>query len=149
MATSAPAERAPLGFWIVAGVSLLWNGFGATDYTMSRMGNRVWLAASGADPDAMLAYIDSFPMIADVAWALGVWGSFIGTLLLLARSRHAVLSFMVSLVGAVVSLGYQMTTAAPAGRDTAMNKAIPFVIIGIVAFLWWYSRRAQAQGILR
>lgn len=141
--------KAPLSYWIITAVSLLWNGFGATDYTMSRMHNREWLAGSGADPDAMLAWIDSFPLIADIAWALGVWGSFAGSLLLLARSRHAVGAFLVSLVGAVVSFGYQLASTPPAGMDTTINKLMPFVIVSIVVLLWWFAKRSQARGILR
>lgn len=143
------AAKASLSFWIISGLSLIWNAFGATDYTMTRMRNEEWLAASGADPAEMLAYIDRFPMIADVCWALGVWGSFVGSILLLLRSRHAVTAFIVSIVGAVVSFGYQMTVAPPAGFDTPMNKAMPFIITGIVVLLWWFARRSLGKGILR
>jgi hypothetical protein len=143
------AAKAPMSFWIVAVLSLVWNGFGATDYTMTRLRNEAWLAASGANPADMLAYIDKFPLLADIGWGLGVWGSFAGSLLLLARSRHAVAAFVVSLVGAVVSFGYQLTTTPPAGFDTPMNKAMPFVILAIVALLWWFARRSLAKGILR
>lgn len=146
--TDEPA-KAPVSYWIVALLSLLWNGFGATDYTMTRLRNESWLAASGADPREMLAWIDRFPLIADIGWGLGVWGSFVGALLLLARSRHAATAFMVSLIGAVVSFGYQLSSVPPPGFDTPMNKAMPFVIVGIVVLLWWYSRRAAAKGWLR
>lgn len=35
----------------------------------------------------------------ETAWAIGVWGAFLGALLLLARSRHAAAAFALSLLG--------------------------------------------------
>ncbi len=148
MATSTPAERVPLSFWIVAGVSLIWNAFGATDYTMTRMRNAEWLAQAG-DPQEILAWIDSFPMWAQIGWGLGVWGSVLGSVLLLLRSRHAVTAFAVSLFGAVVSFGYQYTIPAPASTDTAFFKVIPLVIVAAIVLQWWWARRKAADGTLR
>ena len=50
---------------------------------------------------------------AQIGWALGVWLALLGSILLLMRSRWAVWSFGLSLVGAVLSLGYQMLLAPP------------------------------------
>lgn len=36
-----PAARgAPIHLWAVGGLAVLWNGFGALDYTMSQLRNR-------------------------------------------------------------------------------------------------------------
>ena len=32
---------------------------------------------------------------------------------------------------------------------SALPLVIPLVIVGIVLFLWWYSRCATAQGLMR
>ena len=64
------------------------------DYTMTRLRNLDYLSSAG-DPQVLLAWIDGFPLWAQAAWALGVWGSVAGSLLLLLRSRHAVLAFAV------------------------------------------------------
>lgn len=149
IALESGAAKVPMSFWIISGLSLLWNCFGGFDYTMTRMRNADYIASAGMNPQDVFAWVDSFPLIAQIAWGLGVWGSVAGSLLLLMRSRHAVTAFIVSLLGAVVSFTYQYTLPAPASLDTTMNKVMPLVIIGVVVFLWWFARRARTQGILR
>lgn len=145
--TDEPA-RVPATYWIVAVVGTLWNAFGGYLYVMTRTENRQFLAQSG-DPQAIIDWIDSYPLWAQVCWGLGVWGSVLGSVLMLVRSRYAVAAFAVSLLGAIGNFGYQFTHAMPASIKSSGNDAIPFVIIAIVIALWWYCRRAQARGWLR
>ncbi len=146
--TDIASAKAPTSFWIISGLSLAWNAFGGIDYTMTRMRNLDYLSQAG-DPQVLLAWIDSFPIWAQILWPLGVWGSLLGSVLLLLRSRHAATAFLASLGGAIGSFAYQFSTQAPAALDTAANKVIPLVIVAIVIFLWWFARRTAAQGILK
>src|SRR5205085_4851208 len=97
------SARAPAHLWIVGILTLLWNGFGCFDYFMTKTNNQGYLSQMPADA---VAYANSLPGFATFFWAIGVWGGLAGAILLLMRSRHAVLAFAVSLVGAVVGLGY-------------------------------------------
>jgi hypothetical protein len=142
------SAKVPASFWIISGFSLLWNAFGGYDYTMTRLRNVDYLSQAG-DPQVMLAWIDSFPIWVQVLWPVGVWGSLIGSVLLLLRSRHAVTAFLVSLVGAIGSFAYQFSVTPPAALDTSASKVIPLVIIAVVIFLWWYARRSAEREILR
>lgn len=142
------AAKAPLSYWVVAILSLLWNAMGGIDYTMTRLRNADYLKSAG-DPQVILAWVDSFPVWAQVGWALGVWGSVAGSLLLLARSRHAVNAFLVSLLGALVSFGYQFTHALPPAMESTSGKAMPVLIILVVLFLWQFSRKEAGKGMLR
>ena len=144
--------RTPLHVWIVGAVALVWNGFGAYDYVMTRMRNTDYLAEMmpTVDPNAALAWVDGFPIYAQIGWGLGVWGGVLGAILLLMRSRWAVAVFAASLVGAVVSLGYQLVAAPPlAGMEGGMAKAVPFVIIVITLALFLYARAMKAKGLVR
>ena len=149
--TTAPAMRAPMpiSFWVVAGLSLLWNLFGAYDYLMTRTRNEAYLSAMG-DPKAVLAWIDSFPLWVQLCWGMGVWGAVAGSLLLLARSRFAVHAFLLSLIGAVGSLVFQATDSnVPAAFDSSARLVLPVVIVAVAAFLWQFSSRERAKGLLR
>ena len=151
MQQAMPA-RTPAHLWIVGALAVLWNGFGAYDYLMTRMRNTDYFAEMmpGTDPNEVLAYIDSFPMYAQAGWALGVWGGLLGGVLLLLRSRWATLAFAVSLVGAVVGLGYQiMHPGGPAAMHEGVGGIIPYVIIGIAAALLAYAYAMQKRGVLR
>lgn len=148
----AGSARTPAHLWIVGVLSLLWNSIGAVDYAMSRSRNTDYLAQMmpGADPNAFLAYMDSFPMWVSAGWGLGVWGAFIGSILLLMRSRWAVLAFGLSLAGAIVSIGYQLLRGPPPGMPTGGFAAIvPYIIIGIAAVLYFYTLRQRSNGVLR
>jgi hypothetical protein len=148
----AVSARAPAHLWIVGILSLLWNGFGAFDYTMTRMRNTDYLASAmpGVDPNATLAWIDAFPIYAQIGWALGVWLGLLGSVLLLLRSRWAVWSYGLSLVGAVLGLGYQVALAPPlAGAEGAMFTLMPYVIILVALGLFLYARAMEKKGLLR
>ena len=144
--------RTPVHLWIVGVLATLWSCFGAYDYTMTRMRNTEYIknAMPGVDPNVALAWVDSMPMYAQIGWGLGVWMGLLGSILLLLRNRWAVWAFGLSLLGAVLSLGYQIALAPPLpGADSAMMKAIPYVIILICVALFLYARTQAQKGVLR
>jgi hypothetical protein len=151
MATTAEA-RTPVHLWIVGLLSLCWSGFGCFDYLMTRMRNTDYLASAmpNVDPNAMLAWIDRFPLYAQIGWGLGVWMGLLGSVLLLLRNRWAVWSYGLSLLGAVLGLGYQIALAPPlAGADRPIDKAMPFVIILVAIGLFLYARAMEKRAVLR
>jgi hypothetical protein len=143
----AVSARAPAHIWIVGILALLWNGYASYDYLMTNMKNPAYLAQFPAD---QLAYWETLPSWLTAFWALGVWGGLAGALLLLARSRYAVHAFAVSLLGIVVSFGYQMfATKMPASMTEGAMAIIPWVVFGIGVFLLWYAMRQRKGGVLR
>lgn len=151
MATAVAPRRTPIHLWLVGIVSLLWNGFGCTDYLMIRMRNQDWLSQTpGVDPQVMLAWVDGFPLWAQFGWGLGVWMGLAGSVLLLMRHRWAVHAFGLSLVGAILGLGYQIAGAPPpAPLDEGFMSFMPYVILIIAIALFAYARAMEKKGILR
>ena len=150
--STAPAIAAPKSLYIVGALALLWNGFGAYDYLMTRMRNTEYFEKMmpGVDPNAILAWVDGFPIWAQFGWGLGVWGGLIWAILLLMRSRWAVPVFALSLLGAVMGLGYQIVAAPPlAGAEGLGGNVMPFVIIFVALALFLYARAMQRRGVLR
>jgi hypothetical protein len=146
MATTA-STRAPAHLWIVGLLALLWNGFACYDYLMTVTKNQAYLAQMPAD---QIAYWETLPSWLTGAWALGVWGGLAGALLLLVRNRHAVTAFALSLIGIIVTFGYQYAaTQMPASMKQGSMAAIPAVVFVIGVYLLWYSRNAAKQGVLR
>lgn len=149
----AVSARTPAHLWIVGILSLLWNCFGAYDYVMTRTHNMEYLrtAMPGVDPNVALNWVESMPMYAQVGWGLGVWLALLGSALLLIRSRWAVWSFGISLVGAILSLGYQMLLAPPipGAEESPMMKLIPAIVIVIAIALFLYARAMEKKGVLR
>lgn len=152
VAASAPTQMraAPWHLWAVGGLSLLWNCFGALDYTMSQLRNRAYLDSAaqgmGITGDQMIAYIDSFPAWMHAFWALGVWGALIGSILLLLRQRHAVWAFGGSLLGLAMTQAYQAFAPKPAWADQAV--VMTLAIWSIATFLLIYAVSMKNKGVL-
>lgn len=144
--------RAPMHLWIVGILSLLWNGFGAFDYFMTRTKGADYIRSMmpTVDADKMMEYVNGFPVWASIGWGLGVWGGLLGSILLLARNRLAAPVFGLSLLGAIFGIGYQLASPAQIqGMDGGANAIIPYFIIAVAAALFVYARRQAAAGVLR
>ena len=144
-AASGPA-KAPWHLWAVGILALCWNAYGAYDYVMSVSLNANYLASY---PPEMAGIIKSFPVWATSAWAVGVWGSVLGSLLLLIRSRWAGPVYLVSLLGALVTFVYDFRLKLPPALDTTTNKVIPLVIVILIVAQWYYAKRMTDAGVLR
>jgi hypothetical protein len=144
--------KAPVHLWIVGLLALLWNGFGCYDYLMTRMRNLEYFRsmAPQSDPEAMLAWVDGFPLYAQFGWGLGVWMGLLGSVLLLMRKSWAVPVLGLSLLGAVLGLGYQIFLAPPPPppMDEGAMAFMPWVIILVAAALFYYAQRQKRAGIL-
>ena len=145
--------KAPIHLWIVGLLALLWNGFGCYDYLMTRMRNLDYFRsmAPEVDAEAMLAWVDAFPIYAQFGWGLGVWMGLIGSVLLLMRHRWAVPALGLSLAGAVLGLGYQIFLAPPPPppMDQGAMAMMPWVIILVAAALFYYAHVQRKKGVLR
>lgn len=144
--------RTPAHLWIVGLLSLLWSCFGAYDYVMTRLRDTDYLAKMmpTVDPHATLAWVDGFPLWAQFGWGLGVWGGLVGAVLLLIRSRWAVWAMGLSLLGALLGLGYQIAAAPPLpGAEGPMFELMPYVIILVALGLFLYARAMERRGVLR
>lgn len=137
------AVKAPWHLWAVGIITLLWNAVGITSYLMTELGK---LEALGMTPE-QIAYFDTFPAWAIAVWALGVWGAFFGSLLLLFRSRHAGTSLIVSVVGLVGTTIFQrvVTEVPPEMTNNALDIAIWVITLGTL----WYAMKMRREGVLR
>lgn len=135
--------KTPWHLWAVGLLTLLWNAVGGFSYTMTRLDK---LADLGMTAD-QIAYFDSYPTWANAFWALGVWGAIAGSLLLLARSRHAVTALLIALVGLVGTTIYQhILTQTP---ESLQNPALSIAIWATTLFMLWYASKMKAAGVLR
>lgn len=136
----------PKHLWIVAVLSLIWNAYGCYDYYMTVSGNDAYLSQM---PPGFVAMMQAKPSWTLGLWAIGVWVSLVGSVLLFVRSRHAATAFSVSLIAAVISFVQQFIMGPPEGYATGLFYIMPFVITTAIMLQYWYSRRQTAAGVLR
>ena len=148
METAATRNTMPVHLWVVGIIGLLWNSFGCYDYVMTKTDPANYLAGMGLGTETM-AYMENLPAWLTVFWALGVWGSLAASLLLLARSRHAVTAFAVSLGAFLISQIAEFSMPRPVEmRNPAMLGMIAVIAIALLAQLF-YARGQTARGVLR
>lgn len=135
----------PWHFWAVAVVSLLWNSYGGYDYTMSHLSGEAYYRQAGMT-EAQITYMAAYPSWMHAVWAVGVWGSVVGAVLLLLRSRWAFHAFAVSTLGAVGALAY---TAMVGDGSSSMDLIMPAVIVVVCLIFVGYARMMTTRGILR
>ena len=153
-------EKTPWHLWVIGLVSLLWNSGGANDYIQVHLRVESYLAQGaemmGITAGQVATYYDAFPLWANIAWALGVWGAIAGSLLLLFRSKHAFLGFVISLIGLVLTTIYTIGTPMPMAADAqtaefarTFQMAFSGAIWLATLLLMYYSYRMTKAGVLR
>lgn len=144
MTEASGAQRTPWHLWLVGVLALLWNGFGAFDFTASFLRIEGYLANY---PQAMVDWLFEMPAWMWAVWAIGTWGGFIGAVLLLLRNKLAVWAFAASLAGAAISQLVSIIDPPPA--DIGAPAALPWIIIAIAAGLLAYAVWLSRRGVLR
>ena len=140
---TAPVRR-PTHLWVVGIASLLWNTMGIVDFTATNLKVEGYMKQI---PPEMLAYLDKIPAWAVVAWGLGTWGAFAGSIGLLLRKAWAVWAFAISLAGLAVSSLYQFVLSD--GMGAGSGGAIFMGVIWVIAILLLlYARAQQRNGVL-
>ena len=137
---------APRHFWVVAWVSLLWNGFGVVDHALTILRNPGYMAHF---PAQMGNWLDAMPPTVHFLWAMGVWGSLAGSVLMLLRRRQAGLAFMLSFIAAAGSYSWQFSQTLPAGFNAFGLHMMALVILSVIFGLWWYVRSMFWHGVLK
>ena len=139
--------RTPMHLWIVGLLALVWNAFGCFDYVMTQTNNAEYLAMF---TDEQRAYFEAFPGWMEAAWAVGVWGALLGSLLLLLRSRWAVTAFALSLLGLALGTLYSyVLSSPPPGMNTPGMIAMNLVVWAGAIFFLIYASRMRGAGVLR
>ena len=139
--------RAPWHLWLIGIVSLVWNGFGAADYVMTQIQFETYMSQF---TDEQRAYFTSFPTWVQGSWALAVWLSVLGSILLLVQSRYAGASFGLSLIFMAATFVHNFVLAEVRMNQIAGSDALWFTLaIVIVAILLWvYARAMRRRGVL-
>lgn len=144
MTTIAQSRAAtPWHLWVVGAVTLLFNSMGIISYTTTKLG---MLAEMGLTP-SQIAFMDSYPAWVSGFWALGVWGAFAGSVLVLLRSRLAVPAMWAALLGlAVTTVYHYIVIEVPADMQAP---ALDITIWVTTLFLLGYAIRMAKAGVLK
>lgn len=140
-------NKAPVWFWVVSGIALLWNlmGVGAylTDVTMSREDMIANYGQVMADAAALQ------PAWATGAYAIAVFAGALGCLLLLLRKKLAIWALLLSLAAVIVQQAYIWLLSGMISEIGAANKVMYISIPIIAILLVWFTKSMTTRGILK
>ena len=137
--------KTPVHLWIVAILAVLWDSIGAFDYIATQYRLESYMSQFS---EAQLEYFYAFPAWMDAAWAVGVWGAFLGSLCLLLRKAWAVWLFGASIIGLAVSSLYNFVLSDGAAIMGEGAGAFTAVIWVIALFLYFYARAMARRRVL-
>ncbi|WP_272148710.1 hypothetical protein [Tenacibaculum aiptasiae] len=133
-------------FWVIAVISLLWNGMGVNQYLQQAYNTDAFKAMF---PDEkIMEMIQSTPSWAMAAFALAVFGGLIGSIFLLLRRKLAKPMFLISLVAIVIQMFYNLFMSGAMEVYGPGAVIMPIMVIGFALFILWYTKRSEAKGIL-
>ena len=133
-------------FWVIAIIALIWNGMGAMAYLGQKM---MTPEALEMLPEAERALYNDIPMWATSAFAIAVWGGVLGAIFMLLRKKWAKTLFIISLIGIIVQMVYNLFISGAMDVYGPGGMIMPVMVIIIGIFLVWYCNKAIAQGYLK
>jgi small basic protein len=144
---TAPAPvRAPWHLWLIGILALLWNSVGAFDYLMTQTENEGYM---GRFSPEQLEFFYGFPAWVVAFWAIAVWGSLLGSILLLLRKRFAVEVFLVAFLAMVVTAIRNYVFAGGMEVSGGVGTlAFTLMIFLFALFLWRYAHAMRSRGVL-
>jgi hypothetical protein len=140
--------KPPWHIWLIGVIAVLFNSIGVFDFVMSMAQGAKYLASAGMTPE-QIAHYQQMPSWMIVVWAVGVFGAFLASILLLLRRKLAWPIFVLSLAAFLVSLFYTYVLTnggAIMGQQMAITSA---VIAGLLVLFSGYSRFMAVRGVIR
>ena len=136
-------SKPPIWFWIVSAIALLWNLMGVKAYLDQAYGSGDVL---GDIANAAKEIINPIPAWVTAAFAVAVFGGAVGSLLLLLRKSLAHTILVVSLIGIIAQMSYNLFMT---DNPTDSGSGGIFMVIMIVGFgigLVFFAKKAKASG---
>ena len=145
---TTPTPKAPWHLWLTGVIALLFNSIGVFDFVMAMAQGAKYMASAGMTPE-QIAHYQQMPAWMTAVWAIGVWGAFLASILLLLRRKLAFPVFVLSLAAFLISLVYTYVLTN-GGTVMGQQMAIISTVIAILLlFFSWYAHAMGKRGVLR
>lgn len=139
-------RRANLAAWVVPGLGIAWNSFGIFQFMTTTTASVDQLIATGMTPTQATLYA-GLPGWMILAYAIGVFGGLIGSVLLGLRHKAAIAVLAASLAGYLVLYVGDITQGVFAAFGVQQVVILSLVVIIAVALLL-YGLHLRRRGLL-
>ncbi|HPF98164.1 MAG: hypothetical protein R2802_05295 [Flavobacteriaceae bacterium] len=132
-------------FWAIAIIAVIWNIMGVLAYLSQAFMTEEALASL---PEKEQQLCTNIPAWATAAFAVAVWFGLLGSILLLLRKGWAKTMFLISLLGILVQMYYNLFISKAIEVYGPGGYIMPALILIIGVFLVWYSKQAKIKGYI-
>ena len=126
-------------FWIIAAIALIWNLMGAYMYIIQKYKTEAF--ESQYTPE-QLEMVYNMPAWATSAFAIAVFGGVLASIALMLRKKIANQLYLVSLMGIIVQMVYNVFISGAMEVYGPGAIAMPIMVLVIGVFLYMYSKKA-------
>ncbi len=139
------SNKPATSFWVISILALIWNAIGVMAYLAQKLMTDEMKAAIPAD---QLEIMDNTPAWVTAAFAIAVWFGLLGCIVLLIRKKFSKILFMISLVGILMQMIYNLFIIKSTEITGSNSLVIPLMTIIIGLFLIWHAKKCTENGIL-
>lgn len=137
--------KPPVWFWVIGVIALLWNLMGVNMYLQQAYQTDSFKAMYTDTPE-LLEMVNSTPAWATAAFAIAVFAAALGCISLLLRKSWAKNLFLLSLIGIVAQMIYNLFISKAIEVYGPGVALMPILVIVVGLFLLWYSKKAITKG---
>ena len=140
-------KKTPWHIWFVGIFFFLLNFIGAYDYLMTMSHNITYFTSQNYNP-AQILYFSNYPILPLIFWTIGIISALAASVLLLFRSRWAVISAIVAVISQIfldiITFGFMNRW----NTFGASRSYFDILILLIMTLFWLYCRREYKKNIL-
>ena len=132
-------------YWLISIIALLWNFMGIIAYL-----GQAYMSDEALKmlPEENQLYFSNVPAWVTAAFAVAVFGGFIGSIGLIIRKKWAYFLFLTSLLALVVQHIYNFFIQDYI-EMTGSQMILPIVTFIVAVLLIYFSKQKSQQGVLR
>ena len=132
-------------YWLISIVALFWNFMGIVAYL-----GQAYLSDDALKmlPEENQLYFSNVPAWVTAAFAVAVFGGFLGSIGLIIRKKWAYFLFVISFLALLVQHLYNFFIQNYI-EMTGSQMILPIVTFIVALFLIYFSKQKSQQGVLR
>ena len=134
-----------LGFWIIGIFALIWNSLGIHGYLQQAYNTDAFRSQYS---EKVLEAIDNLPSWYAAVFAIAVFSSTIGCLLMLGKKKISNLLFKIGLLAVIIQTCYNLFIYEGKEFYGSIEYAMLIMIPAISIYLVWYSKITTQKGWL-
>lgn len=139
------SNKPNLAFWIIAIIALIWNAMGVDAYIQQAYKTDRFKSMYSEE---QLEIINNLPSWYTAIFAIAVFVSVLGCILLIMRKKLAIKVFLLALIAVVIQTGYNLFLNPGKEMYGSMEYSMLIMIPLVSLVLYFYSKKSDQRGWL-